>query len=168
VVSEWLGKCYFRIVTFNAEHHDVFRSAINAPTTGNTYAAFLAAAKALGASEIPVGGPLAHKLSVYLQFLGRFPAFRHRPSYGWCGRTGDGDARSNDGNSIKLVDIVDIKFAREPPCCQRLGRSVGGSIWHNSGVRDCRWRKGVAFFMTFWTRTFHSELMLRETLLYLP
>jgi hypothetical protein len=75
VVSEWLGKCYFRIVTFNAEHRDVFRSAINAPTTGNTYAAFVAAAKALGANEIPVGCSLFHKLSVYLQFLGRFPAF---------------------------------------------------------------------------------------------
>ncbi|KAH9985574.1 hypothetical protein BJV77DRAFT_108698 [Russula vinacea] len=34
--------------------------AINAPTTGNTYAAFLAAAKALGASEIPLSdtGPV--------------------------------------------------------------------------------------------------------------
>jgi hypothetical protein len=34
---------------------DVFHSAINAPTTGNTYDAFVAAAKALGANETPVG-----------------------------------------------------------------------------------------------------------------
>ena len=33
---------------------DVFHSAINAPSTGNTFDAFVAAAKALGANETPV------------------------------------------------------------------------------------------------------------------
>ena len=32
-----------------------FRSAINAPTTGNTFDAYVAAAKALGSNEQPVG-----------------------------------------------------------------------------------------------------------------
>jgi len=34
---------------------DVFRSAINPPTSGNTFAAYVAAAKALGSNEPAVG-----------------------------------------------------------------------------------------------------------------
>jgi hypothetical protein len=71
VVSEWLGKCYFSncyIRLFWMSCIDgVFRSAINAPTTGNTYAAYLAGAKALGSSEpvvscsfVPLGFPCAY------------------------------------------------------------------------------------------------------------
>jgi len=37
---------------------DVFRSAINPPSSGNTFDAYVAAAKALGSNEPAVGGSL--------------------------------------------------------------------------------------------------------------
>ena len=41
-----------RVVSFT--DHRFFARAINAPSTGNTYEAWLAAAKALGSNEKPV------------------------------------------------------------------------------------------------------------------
>ena len=59
VASEWSGKCFFRscVLVFRGLCRlstIVFRRAINAPSTGNTYDAWLAAAKALGSNEVPV------------------------------------------------------------------------------------------------------------------
>jgi hypothetical protein len=74
VVLEWLGKCHFsncyiRTLWMSCID-DVFCSAINAPTTGNTYAAYLAAALALGPSEpvvscslVPLGFPCTYYFS---------------------------------------------------------------------------------------------------------
>lgn len=67
-----------------------FRSAINAPATGDcSYAAYLAAAEALGTSAPNVGHFLVPQASVYLQYLGRFSGNLHWPSNGWRGRSGD-------------------------------------------------------------------------------
>jgi hypothetical protein len=53
----------------------LFRSAINPPTTGNsTFAAYLAAVKALGSNAPNVGRSLVPQASVYLLHLGRFQA----------------------------------------------------------------------------------------------
>jgi len=59
VASEWSGKCFFRSCVLLFPRLSrlptiVFRSAINPPTSGNTYDAWLAAAKALGSNEVPV------------------------------------------------------------------------------------------------------------------
>ena len=73
VVSEWLGKCYFSnryIQLFWMTCVDgTSRSAINALTTGNTYAAYLAGVKALGSNEpvvscsfVPLGFPCTYYL----------------------------------------------------------------------------------------------------------
>ena len=81
MVSGWLGKCYFRIVTFDFSEcrvfDGIFRSAVNAPTTGNTYAAYLAAAKALGSSApvvrfslVPLDFPCTH---YFFRTIFRFP-----------------------------------------------------------------------------------------------
>ncbi|KAF8497057.1 hypothetical protein F5888DRAFT_321829 [Russula emetica] len=59
VALEWLGKFSFRIVTlsFSQRHISMmfFRSAINPPSSGNTFEAYMAAAKALGSNEPAVG-----------------------------------------------------------------------------------------------------------------
>lgn len=67
-----------------------FRSAINAPTTGNcTFAAYKAAAKALGSNAPNVGHSLVPQGSVYSLYLGRFSGYQHWPGNRWCGRGGD-------------------------------------------------------------------------------
>ena len=83
-----------------------FRSAINAPATGDcSFAAWLAASKALGTSAINVGRPLvpwASQASVYLLYLGRFSGNLHWPCFGWCGRSGDSYAFvSHQLNSVR-------------------------------------------------------------------
>jgi hypothetical protein len=67
-----------------------FLSAINAPATGDcSFAAYLAAAKALGSNAPNVGRSLVPQASEYLRYLGRFSGILHWPSNGWCGRSGD-------------------------------------------------------------------------------
>jgi hypothetical protein len=67
-----------------------FCSAINAPITGNTFEAFLAAAKAIGSSETTV----SRSFSLFSQAacahrLDRFAGFRQWPRDRWCRRSGD-------------------------------------------------------------------------------
>jgi hypothetical protein len=138
VVSEWLGKCYFRIVTFSFSGCCVptmcfvARSMHRPPEIPMTRSWLLRRLSARVNNPCVV--PVFPKLSMYLRFLGRFSAFRHRPGNGWCGCSGDGYPRCNHGKLSKH-DRVEIKFVREPPCCQWPLRSLGRSIWHNSGVR---------------------------------
>lgn len=113
---------------------DAFHSAINAPSTGNTFEAYLAAAKALGSNEQPVSHSLVLQAFHVLTIHRTISAFRLRPGNGWCGCSGVGYPRCSRGRHIELVR-VEIEFVREPPCCQWLVRPLGCGIWHNSRVR---------------------------------
>lgn len=63
VASEWSGKRVSNQNLMYVMYRRRFRSSINAPSTGNTYATFLASAKAIGSSEPAVGCSLVPQVS---------------------------------------------------------------------------------------------------------
>jgi hypothetical protein len=140
VASEWLGKCSFLIVTFPILPmsciDNAFCSAINPPSSGNTFDAYVAAAKALGSNEPAVGCSLdPHAFQILTYSLDDFSDFRQRPGNGRCGRSGDGYTCSSLGKFLKreCVEIkFDFKFAfllvRGPPRCRWLVRSLGCGV----------------------------------------
>jgi len=107
----------FRIVTFDFSGCLVltvfFRSAINAPTTGDTYAAYLTGAKALGSSEPAVSCslvPLGLFQCTLLFFFGRFSDFQHRRDVGWCGGYTRFSLFERDNFDIKCTQCTETQY----------------------------------------------------------
>jgi hypothetical protein len=97
-----------------------FRSAINPPTTGDsTFAAYLAAVKALGSNAPNVGRSLVPQASVYLLYLGRYPGFLHWPSNGWY--------RCNCDCYAFVIQSV-LVLIHKPRSCQFFFNSFGAAF----------------------------------------
>jgi hypothetical protein len=79
---------------------DVFRSAINAPTTGNTFEAYMAAAKALGSNEQAVGCSLdPQPFHVLTHSLDDFQITDHGPVTGGVGAVATATPAPTSANS---------------------------------------------------------------------
>jgi hypothetical protein len=155
-----------------------FRSAINAPATGDcSFAAWLAASKALGTNAINVGRslvPQASQASVYLLYLGRFSANLHWPCFGWCGRSGDSCAFvSHQLNPVRSRPHPQAAALPKPFFLNSFGAAFGKSEagvcrfnkWKKPGTTAV-WRKAVIPFRVIILRGLGSDSFMCSMLLY--
>ena len=108
-------------------------SAINVPTTGNTFAAYLAAAKAIGSNEAPVRSTVLFAGSAGHSCLVQFAGSRQWPGDWWCERGCDRSACRHGHDGLGDTNVVQI--VRGSPCCQWRRRTHRRSIWYHVDVR---------------------------------
>jgi hypothetical protein len=108
---------------------DVFCSAINAPSSGNTFAAYVAAAKALGSSEPAVGRSLDPQVfHVLIHSLDDFQISDSGPVTGGVGAVATATPGPTSANSSPTASSSSSSSSSSPGSYSSAGHVVADGL----------------------------------------